>query len=102
MPFGRCAGYPTFRRVVTLHGHSISYSLSNRMTKRMSGKGNGYGNAVTETVFKTLKMKWFYGICYADEQELRRGVFEYIELFYNRKHMHSALSYLAPAEFMRV
>ena len=68
----------------------------------MSGKGNCYGNAVTETVFKSLKIKWFYGICYADEQELRRGASEYIELFYNRKHMQSALGYLDPAEFMRV
>ena len=102
MPSRRCAGNSTCRSAVILHGHSIGYSPSNRQTKRMSGKGNCYGNAVTETVFKSLKIKWFYGICYADEQELRRGASEYIELFYNRKHMQSALGYLDPAEFMRV
>jgi putative transposase len=72
-----------------------------RMTQSMSGKGNCYDNAVTETVFKTLKTEWIYGTSYADEHELRLSVFEYIELFYNRKRMHSALGYLTPAEFMR-
>ena len=47
----------------------------------MSGKGNCYDNAVTETVFKTLKMKWIYGTSYADEQKLRRGASEYISCF---------------------
>ena len=68
----------------------------------MSGKGNCYDNAVTETVFETLKTEWIYGTSYADEQELRRGAFEYIELFYNRKYMQSALDYLDPAEYIRV
>jgi transposase InsO family protein len=72
-----------------------------RMTQSMSGKGNCYDNAVTETVFKTLKTEWIYGTSYADQHELRLSMFEYIELFYNRKRLHSALGYLAPAAFMR-
>ena len=71
-----------------------------RMLQSMSGKGNCYDNAVTETFFKTLKTEWIYGINYADAQELRISLFEYVELFYNRKRMHSSLGYLAPAEFM--
>ena len=73
-----------------------------RMRQSMSGKGNCYDNAVTETFFKTLKTEWIYGINYADAQELRISLFEYVELFYNRKRMHSSLGYLAPAEFMRM
>jgi putative transposase len=56
---------------------------------------------VTKTVFKTLKIEWIYGTSYANQHELRLSVFEYIELFYNRKRMHSSLGYLPPAEFMR-
>ena len=72
-----------------------------KMTQSMSGKGNCYDNAVTETVFKTLKTEWIYGTSYANQDELRISLFEYIELFYNRKRLHSALGYLPPAEFMR-
>ena len=57
----------------------------------MSGKGNGYDNAVTETVFKTLKTDLIYGTSYGGEPELRISMFEYIELFYNRKQLHSVL-----------
>ena len=72
-----------------------------RMTQSMSGKGNCYDNAVTETVFKILKTEWIYGTSFAEQHELRSSLFEYIELFYNRKRLHSALGYLSPADFMR-
>ena len=72
-----------------------------KMTQSMSGKGNCYDNAVTETVFKTLKTEWIYGTNYASQDELRISLFEYIELFYNRKRLHSALGYLPPSKFMR-
>jgi transposase InsO family protein len=73
-----------------------------RMIQSMSGKGNCYDNAVIETVFGwALKNDWIYGTIFADQHELRINLFEYIELFYNRNRLHSALGYLAPAEFMR-
>ena len=36
---------------------------------------------------------------YADHDEARRSLFEYIEVFYNRKRRHSTLGYRSPAEF---
>lgn len=71
------------------------------MIQSMSGKGNCYDNAVTETFFKTLKIEWVYSRRYQNQEDVRRSLFEYIELFYNRKRAHSALGYLSPAEFLR-
>ncbi len=36
---------------------------------------------------------------FATRQEARRAIFEYVEVFYNRKRRHSALGYLSPVEF---
>jgi len=70
------------------------------MIQSMSGKSNGYDNAVTDTVFKTLKTKWIYDMSFADQHEPLSSLFEYIELFYNRKNLHSAVAVqLAPVEF---
>ena len=71
------------------------------MIQSMSGKGNCYDNAVTETFFKTLKTEWIYCHRYRNQEDVRRSVLEYIEVFYNRKLTHSALGYLSPAEFYR-
>ena len=64
-----------------------------QMVQSMSGKGNCYDNAVTETVFKTLKTEWMYGNRYQNQQELRQTLFAYVEVFYNRKRLHSTLGY---------
>ena len=66
------------------------------MVQSMSGKGNCYDNAVTETLFKTLKTEWMYGKRYRHQQELRQTLFDYIEVFYNRKRLHSTLGYKSP------
>jgi putative transposase len=67
----------------------------------MSGKGNCYDNAVTETFFKTLKTEWIYGRKFRNREELQQSLFDYIQIFYNRKRAHSALGHLAPAEYLR-
>ena len=66
----------------------------------MSRKGNCWDNACAESFFKTLKteektLNGKYG-----EKEVRSSVFEYIEVYYNRKRIHSALGYSTPQEFM--
>ncbi len=66
----------------------------------MSGKGNCYDNAITETFFKTLKTEWVYGSFYRNYAEIRRCLFEYIEVFYNRKRKHSTLGYKSPGQYL--
>ena len=64
----------------------------------MSRRGNCYDNAVQESFFGTLK-----GECaserYASRAAARTSLFEYIEVWYNRRRRHSALGYLSPEQF---
>ncbi len=65
----------------------------------MSGKGNCYDNAVAESFFHTLKVELVHGESFATRQDLRRAVFEYIEVDYNRNRRHSANGYISPLAF---
>lgn len=65
----------------------------------MSGRGDCYDNAVMESFFKTLKTEWVYHQNYATRQQATGSIFQYIEVFYNRKRLHSSLGYMSPAEY---
>lgn len=65
----------------------------------MSRKGNCYDNAVAESFFHTLKVEHVYDYRYETRAEAAQSIFEYIEMFYNRKRKHSALGYLSPVSF---
>lgn len=67
----------------------------------MSRKGNCYDNAVAESFFHTLKTEVIYHEKYLTRDQARQSVFEYIEMFYNRKRKHSTLGYRSPCEFER-
>jgi transposase InsO family protein len=62
----------------------------------MSRKGNCWDNACAESFFKTLK--WELAILDGKhtKEEVRTGIFEYIEIYYNRCRRHSALGYATP------
>ena len=64
----------------------------------MSGKGNCYDNACAESFFSSLKAKCADRV-FESRLEARNHIFEYIEVWYNRKRLHSTLSYLSPLEF---
>ena len=68
----------------------------------MSRKGNCHDNAVAESFFHTLKEELVTDADYKTKDEARRSIFEYIELFYNRKRLHSTLGYRAPLEYERM
>lgn len=64
-----------------------------------SSTGNCYDNAVTESFFHTLKTELIYWDKYHSREEAKRSIFEYIEINYNRRRLHSSLGYLSPVEF---
>lgn len=64
----------------------------------MSRRGNCWDNAVAESFFATLKKELIHRHRWRSRDEVRAAVFEYIEVFYNRRRMHSALDYKTPAE----
>lgn len=64
-----------------------------------SSTGNCYDNAVTESFFHTLKTELIYWEKYQTKEEAKRSIFEYIEINYNRRRLHSTLGYLSPTEF---
>ena len=65
----------------------------------MSGKGDCWDNAVMESFWATLKTELVYQEHYTTHEEARRSIFEYIEVFYNRKRLHSSLGYVSPEAF---
>jgi transposase InsO family protein len=67
----------------------------------MSRRGNVYDNAPMESFFATLKAELIHRTRFRTRDEARAAIFEYIEVFYNRRRLHSALGYLSPAEFER-
>ena len=65
----------------------------------MSGKGNCYDNAFMESFWSTLKLELVYRSEFAQHQDARSEIFDYIETFYNRQRAHSALGCLSPVDF---
>jgi putative transposase len=69
------------------------------ITSSMSRTGNCYDNAVMESFFGTLKTELVHHETYHSRAAARQALFEYIEVFYNRKRRHSALGYRSPMEY---
>jgi len=70
-----------------------------QMIPSMSRPGNPYDNAFCESFMKTLKHEEIYANTYQDLEDLRAHIEAFIEQYYNRQRLHSALGYLAPEEF---
>ncbi len=65
----------------------------------MSRKGNCWDNAVMESFFGTLKTECTDRRKFANRQEAKTVIFEYLEVFYNRQRLHSSLGYVSPESF---
>src|SRR4051794_31713850 len=78
----------TYRKALKRHG----------IEQSMSRRGNCLDNAPTESFFASLKKEHVHHVRFRSRAEARAAVFEYVEVFYNRRRLHSALGYRTPAE----
>lgn len=78
-----------YRRLLDEHGARAS----------MSRTGNCYDNAPTESFWGKLKTELVHHETFATRAEAARAIFDYIEVFYNRQRLHSALGYVSPEQF---
>jgi transposase InsO family protein len=72
---------------------------NHRAIPSMSRPANPYDNASCESFMKTLKREEIYANKYDDLENLRANIEEFIEEYYNRQRLHSALGYRSPEEF---
>jgi putative transposase len=70
-----------------------------RMIPSMSRPANPFDNASCESFMKTLKREEIYANKYDDLENLRVNIEEFVEQYYNRQRLHSALGYRSPEEF---
>lgn len=70
-----------------------------RIKSSMNQRGSCYDNAVVESFFKTLKAELVRTVRFDRIEDTRMKLFEFIEVFYNRKRLHSSLGYKSPVEF---
>lgn len=78
-----------YRTLLESHGMQIS----------MSRIGNCHDNAVAESFFANLKNELTFHCDFNTRQEARSAIFDYIELFYNRKRPHQTLNYRSPVDY---
>lgn len=69
------------------------------MEPSMSRKGNCYDNSCIESFHSILKRELVYLSRFSTRKQAKQEIFEYIEFFYNRKRIHSAIGYLSPYQY---
>jgi len=69
------------------------------IAQSMGSRGDCFDNAVAESFFATLKKELIHARSWPSKAELRTEVFDYIEIFFNRRRRHSTLGFLSPEQF---
>ena len=76
----------------------MAYMADAAIAQSMSRRGECYDNAVSESFFASYKLECVPRHGFETHQQARDATFELIEVFYNRKRLHSTLGYITPAE----
>lgn len=71
----------------------------NRLIGSMSRRGNCWDNAIAESFFRTLKVELVQESRYVTRNQAKQSIFQYIEGYYNRKRIHSAIDYYTSIAF---
>ena len=87
------------RGVQYASGDYVRTLSKHQLIPSMSRPANPYDNASCESFIKTLKREEIYANQYQDLDHLRANIEEFIERYYNRCRLHSALGYQSPEEF---
>jgi putative transposase len=69
------------------------------MIQSLSRPRQCWDNAVAESFFASLKLELIDRRSWATRAQVRRTVFDYIEVFFNRRRLHSSLNYMTPVEY---
>ncbi len=69
------------------------------IAQSMGSKGDCYDNSVAESFFATLKKELVNRRSWPEKAELRSEIFDFIEVFYNRRRRHSTLGMLSPVDY---
>lgn len=80
-----------YQRALSHHG----------MTASMSRRGQCWDNAMAESFFHTLKTEHVYHERFATKEQAKSSLFEWIEVFYNRQRIHSAIGFVSPECYER-
>lgn len=74
------------------------FLYSSKLEQSMSRKGNCWDNAVAESFFKTLKVELIYRYKFQSFYTLYNAIYEYIDIWYNTKRIHSSIDYMTPLQ----
>lgn len=99
--------YPVTKPLLFHSDRGVQYACSEfrkqlmglPITQSMRRKGDCWDNVPAESFFKTLKTEMVYHREFKSKQEAKLAIFEFIEVWYNRKRRHSSLGYLSPQAF---
>ena len=96
-----------FSKVLIFHSDRGSQYRANSVQKLLKKRGiqisqglNAYDNAAMESFFGSMKAELMpLGKGFNSQEEAKLKVFEYIEVYYNKKRLHSTLGYMSPDEY---
>jgi putative transposase len=77
---------------------TVKHWINTACALSMGLKGSALDNAVVESFFSNLKNELVHHCDFPTRDKARAAIFDYIELFYNRRRLHQTLNYRTPIE----